>query len=350
MADYHYAIPHRKPVGQPAPRIIAPDQHLRQPPAPAAQTQSRIISSTVYPANPNNNSPSNYTQTVSHSRRTLSTATASSTSSGGPGQVPSVSINLRRSSSSRSGQSIAPTSYVALMRKQKATVWCDRSQHEDPRIMAQQKAAKMRATVEVLGNGNRNSTGGSMNSSSVGVRSKIRHHGAPKAAAYSPATLLVGTSGVPMRLSASEVDGEDNSDEDDDSQRRAYTRTGSGRSSLASGHRLTVYPRPAGRLSQGSTPPSGQSGSPADPPVDTPDAAKKATSDDYFQQPSGTGSSGSSGERENSFGNVGDLAGPSAKVPEVKNAQDLSRRGSVDERSMTMRGPRLFVANPDLSD
>lgn len=36
---------------------------------------------------------------------------------------------------------------------------------------------------------------------------------------------------------------------------------------------------------------------------------------------------------------------------QAKKAEELRRRGSVDERSMTMGGKgRLFVANPDLDD
>jgi hypothetical protein len=33
-----------------------------------------------------------------------------------------------------------------------------------------------------------------------------------------------------------------------------------------------------------------------------------------------------------------------------ETAEDLIRRGSVDERTMTLGRQRLFVANPDLSD
>lgn len=61
-------------------------------------------------------------------RRTLSNATTSTSSTGnGPARANSTSSSqLQRSTSSRSGSS--PNSYVALMRKQKATVWCDRAQ------------------------------------------------------------------------------------------------------------------------------------------------------------------------------------------------------------------------------
>jgi len=38
-----------------------------------------------------------------------------------------------------------------MMRKQKATVWCDRAQYEDPRMLAAQRQAKARAAQEVAG-------------------------------------------------------------------------------------------------------------------------------------------------------------------------------------------------------
>lgn len=63
-------------------------------------------------------------------RRTLSSSTGSITSTLAPAAPvrmnSAASSLLYRSTSSRSGT--APTSYVALMRKQKATVWCDRAQ------------------------------------------------------------------------------------------------------------------------------------------------------------------------------------------------------------------------------
>ena len=244
------------------------------------------------------------------------------------------------------------------MRKQKATVWCDRAQHEDPRLAAQAKQAKMRATLEVVGgNQPRTSTSTSTGNSSLGVRSKItnRHHGAAKAVGYS--ANLLGTSGVPMRLSASEV-GEDEASEDDAHSGQGFRgqRTGSGRSSLRNSGRLSALnQRQPGRLSTSSTPPSGQSSSPAEgvQETDTPVAdtyQQKGPVEDYFQHPPGNGSSGSSGESESKFGNVGDMQAPKAENV-GKGADDLSRRGSVDERATTMRSAvRLFVANPDLSD
>lgn len=355
---------------------INPDSH--SPPTAGqhqatypAHRHSRTSSSSMapHPSQPTNTSysQSSYQSTINNTRRTPSNATSStyplSTPSNGfiPGRTPStVSVSLRRSTSSRSGASITPSSYVALMRKQKATVWCDRAQHEDPRIVAQQKAAKMRAAMEVVGGGNmnRNSMTGSMGSG--GVRSRIRHHAAPKAVGYTPGNLVGG--GIPMRLSASEVGEEGNSDDEWDSQRNPYhQRTASGRSSMGSTSRLATFSqRPPGRHSQGNTPPSGQGHSPvedipelSETPV--PGQYRKEPGADYFNEPSRNGGSGSSSEREASFGNVGNMNAPavisSRRDDSGKSSEELRRRGSVDDRAGTMTGVlKLFVANPDLSD
>jgi hypothetical protein len=68
--------------------------------------------------------------------------------------------------------------------------------------------------------------------------------------------------------------------------------------------------------------------------------------------------SGSSGERAD---NVGDLNPPDAarlasnsllkstitREKSVKSPEELRRRGSVDDRTMTMSAGRLYIANPD---
>lgn len=356
---------------QPLTKII-PGSHSpssagqQQAPYPAHRPSRTPSTSTApQPSQPSTTSysQSSYQSTMkNNTRRTPSNATSSTYNNGFiPGRTPStVSVSLRRSTSSRSGASITPSSYVALMRKQKATVWCDRAQHEDPRIVAQQKAAKMRAAMEVIGGGhiNRNSMTGSMGSG--GVRSKIRHHGAPKAVGYTPGNLVGG--GIPMRLSASEVGEEGNSDDEWDNQRNPYhQRTASGRSSMGSNPRLAAYnQRPPGRYSQGSTPPSLQGHSPvedipelSETPV--PGQYRQGRGADYFTEPSGNGGSGNSSEREASFGNVGDMNAPavssSRRDEGGKSPEELRRRGSVDDRAGTMTGVlKLFVANPDLSD
>lgn len=296
------------------------------------------------------------------SRRTFSNVTSSTSSTGAnvayqsqpPPPVSAHAGTVRRSTSSRSNASASPTSYVALMRKQKATVWCDRAQQEDPRLLAAQRQAKMRAAMEVAGGHHHPPVAGRSNvaSSSItgGVRSKIRHHGAPKARDYNAGNL--SGAGVPMRLSASEVDEGDSEDDP-----RHHQRTSSGRSSLGSvGQR--AYGHLAANRGHGNdfTPPSAVS------PVESMgDLMEEETpmpdhfgnqSQDYFGQSGGAGGSGSSGEAEASFGSIGGLPQTRhrADTYEGKTSEELRRRGSVDDRTMTMGGGRLFVANPDLSD
>lgn len=314
-----------------------------------------------------------YRNQMNANRRNASTSTTSTANTNFiPTRTPSnVSSTLSRTASSRSAASITPSSYVALMRKQKATVWCDRAQYEDPRIQAQQKAARLRAAREVSGAGHmegRTSTG-SMGSVSAGVRSKIRHHGVPKASGYNYANPAGG--GVPMRLSASEVGDDGNEVPDDpDSPRNAahhHQRTNSGRSASGGGNNrwlaaTATHPRQSGgRYSQGSFRTSGgHSSSHVDIPEleETPvegdsDPKPAMGGGDYFPPGlggDGPGGSDSSSELESSFGQVGQMKGPKVVRDRSGRAEDLRRRGSVDERSNTMGGlggGRLFVANPD---
>jgi hypothetical protein len=286
----------------------------------------------------------------------------------------------RRSTSSRSS-TLVPTSYVALMRKQKATVWCDRSQTLDPRAAAAQKAAKHRAALEVHGAG----SGRTSTLTSGKVRST-------KAGSYVPANLS-GVS-VPVRLSANEMLGDEEDETTSHDGRsigadtasttaRIHNRTGSGRSSVHSGKYPSGYPRSTqagastGRFSTASSPPSGSDGSPQENIPELSETQQQqhghaAAERDYFAKSTGgsggggggtpssagtgTGSMGSRGE-EDRFGDAGELRGPSRHsavalaAEHAKKADDLRRRGSVDERTMTMGGKgRLFVANPDLDD
>lgn len=254
-------------------------------------------------------------------------STAGSTMTGG---VP------RRSTSGRSIATNSPPSYVALMRKQKATVWCDRSQSIDARALAQQKAAKHRAALEVTGGA---SSARTSTISSGGVVSKIAHRGVPKAGNYVPPNMS-GAS-VPMRLLANDMMGEDEMEGrtlGDNSM--VHARTGSGKSSINSGKYRSGYPRAQ------ATPPDGSS-----PQEDIPEAGEtpvpERPKDNYFQEkaPQRTNS-------EDSFGELQEMAAPSTvqrlKVQQEK-AEDLRRRGSVDERTMSMGAPgRLYVANPDI--
>jgi hypothetical protein len=180
--------------------------------------------------------------------------------------------------------------------------------------------------------------------SSGGVVGKIRHGGVPKAPGYVPANM--SGAGVPMRLSANEMLG------DEDDQRgfisgdnaMVHGRSGSGKSSTNSAYR-SGYPRAdQGRFSGGTPPSGGDGGSPASRDrIPEEDSEAKA---EYF-----TTREKPPSESEDSFGELKDLAGPSAvnaRLEQVKKAEDLRRRGSVDERAMTMgSNVKLFVANPD---
>lgn len=334
----------------------------RAPPAPYSQSTQMPVqfSQNNYPYNassaapPVRVSPPMPQQQYAHSRRTPSVATSSSSNSASTtaqrNAPADYASSVRRSTSSRSTSTTSPTSYVALMRKQKATVWCDRAQHEDPRILAAQRQAKMRATMEVAGSQHGMDSGRTSTSSSGlagGMRSKIRHHGAVKASAYNAVAHSGSGAGVPMRLSATEVE-----EGDSDEEPHYHQRSGSGRSSLNSGQRM----QPPHRGYSGTSTPSVHSpldsrGNRVDEKTPTPNFYG-GQSDDYFGQAGGQGGSGSSGEAERNFGHSGGLpVQQRAKVEhERKTSDDLRRRGSVDDRAMTMSAGRLFVANPDLSD
>lgn len=334
-------------------------------------SRTRTTSSNVFPIVPPTavskaGAPSPPTSYTFNPTRRLSTATTSTSSTGNAGgytnnRAGSINSTMRRSGSGRSNTTTgSPTSYVALMRKQKATVWCDRAQHEDPRTAAAAKAAKARATMEVHGRG-KGGGSGSGRSSTAGSGSmvgKIRHHGIPKAPGY-VSTNLSGA-GVPLRLSANEVGNQDDDLQDDASStgQRFHQRTGSGRSSQGSARFPSGYQRPqAGRFSSGSTPPSEQADSINEEPEETP-VPQTNRGSDYFNAPPHQQQqwqqAGSVGlEREDSFGSIKEMAGPNAALTaaeKAKKAEDLRRRGSVDERTMTMSGVRLFVANPDMDD
>ncbi|KFX89883.1 hypothetical protein O988_08438, partial [Pseudogymnoascus sp. VKM F-3808] len=256
--------------------------------------------------------------------------------------------------------------YVALLRKQKATVWCDRAQHLDPRHLAAQRAAKARAHLEVAGapdSGRAVSTMTAQSGLASGgsrVAAKIRHHGKAGLVGYAPAgDFGVGVGGVPMRLSATEVEGGDSDEEDANKAGSVHhhRRTGSGRSSLGSSKRGTgLRQSGSGGRWSGGTPTSTMGGgaTPRDSisEVDTPGRAD-----------GGSMASGSSAERQDAVAEL-DAArvasnsllngvknmnsGPGVtREKSVRNPEELRRRGSVDERTMTMSAQRLFVANPD---
>lgn len=268
--------------------------------------------------------------------RTLSNATSSSNSTGNNNYLThtmsSASSDIHRSSSGRSAP--VQLSYVALMRRQKGTVWCDRAQPEDPRLQAQKRAARQRAHNELHGG----SRSGPLASG------KIRHQSG-KTGPIAPSTLVGAT--VPVRLSANEV-GDDYADDHssenyNNNNRRA---SGSARSSLGSMQRY-----PSGYQRQpGKTPPNEQ--------ADIPEVVESAPVENNGSFDSSRNSSLQKDTEfehstENDFGDIGEMAAPAAAqtaMQKAKTADDLRRRGSVDERTTSLTGQRLFVANPDQDD
>ncbi|EAW24265.1 uncharacterized protein NFIA_038390 [Aspergillus fischeri NRRL 181] len=319
------------------------DHHQQQEVSPhpsvSSASRNRTSSSHVSPYGAHQQqyagAPSpHYTMTshVSHPSRRLSSATTSTSSTGN-----NFSSDIRRSTSSRSTN--AQVGYVALMRRQKATVWCDRAQPEDPRLRAQKLADKKRAYLEVHGAGaGRTGTLGSGKNK----------HGNKGVTEFSASTLVGAT--VPVRLSANEVgDGDEDGHSDNGFPHR---RTGSGRSSLGSNYRYpSSYQRPSQGTPGSNTPPNEKADLPEvteNSPAERHEEEKaSSTKDDSATSHSKTS------EQEDSFGSVGDMAAPSAATTaaeKARKADELRRRGSVDERTTTMTNVRLFVANPDLSD
>lgn len=340
MPPQQYA--HQQRQHQPMPQQYHPHPHQQHHPQHQQQHQ-------VPPGN-----------AQQHWRRSPSINTFSTSSTFQPPAAyrNSSSTDLRRSTSSRSVNTAQGSSYVALLRKQKATVWCERAQYEDPHLLAQQRAAKMRANLEVVsgyGNG-RTRTGLSATGK---VAAKIRHGKTPMIG-YAPGETHVGVGGVPKRLL--ESDGDQESDEEDDTpynhQRPQHNRAGSsGRSSTGSGQRGLTY-----RTSSGPIPPQVTRHSSGSTPERTASLAKDTApltttttiNDNVSGRAPSSGSGGS--ERLDSVADLGRAPNAAAnstlnsaltREKSVKTADELKRRGSVDERSGTLTGGRLFIANPD---
>ncbi|KAL2220222.1 hypothetical protein M432DRAFT_589549 [Thermoascus aurantiacus ATCC 26904] len=361
MADYRLPInqtPPRRPTGARNSALVSqafdgpsPQQLAPNPAGPSfSHNRSRTSSSSVLPymnahqhpghpaPHPTLAAPGNYAPS-----RRLSSATTSTISTGGHMQtytMSSVSSDIHRSLSSRSGS--AQYSYVALMRRQKATVWCDHAQAEDPRLVAQRQQAKRRAYLELIGSAGAGRTGT--------LGSGKNKHGGKGVPELSPSAAYV-TATVPVRLSANEV-GDDDDEIELGKDGLYHRRTGSARSSLGSNHRTpSGHQRPqTGRYSSGPTPPNEGNDNPeaaqTSAPADTKNEKNESSSKD-----GAAASDSRDGEDEDSFGSVGEMAAPSAAVAaaqKAKKAEELRRRGSVDDRTTTMTGGvRLFVANPD---
>jgi hypothetical protein len=153
--------------------------------------------------------------------------------------------------------------------------------------------------------------------------------------------------GVPMRLSASEIDDDEEeepaalSKEDEWAAADAaffagrnsgpHRRTSSGRSSLG---RNTLTS--GSTLTNNVTPPALESQAHIDSVDEVTPVATRPPGGDYFTKPLTT-------IRKDDL-----ESSPDSEEEKEKREDELRRRGSVDDRAMTMSGVRLFVANPDL--
>lgn len=243
------------------------------------------------------------------------------------------------------------------------------------------------------------SRSGTMTASTLGqgqgkalrVTAKIRHHGKSGLTGFSgqEGNYGVGVGGVPMRLSASEVDGEQ-SDEEDGNGQRIHRRTGSGRSSLRQGQSFRSSSgqvagggggRESGRWSRDGTPPSGgtsgrNSLAELAEASETPQPSSTSQQSNYFPTAGAShpvpdrknsSGSGSSAERNDSVQDLdaarvasntllksGTRGAGVGRQQSTRNPEELRRRGSVDERTATMTLSsgmgRLYIANPDSGD
>ncbi|RKF57299.1 hypothetical protein OnM2_075034 [Erysiphe neolycopersici] len=329
------------------------------------KTRSRTASSVILPSNlyqlpaqsfyVTNMQPQNYT-----TRRTPSNATSSTFASSGTGTIPyPVTVeDIQRSTSSRSSGHARSTSYVTLMRKQKATVWCERAQLEDPQLQAQLKAAKMRAAKEVTGSPvkHRTSTSGSASlSSSNRVAAKIRNHGKMNLVGYNPADLVGGVGGVPLRLSASEVEGGHSNENDDYPQ--DYTgprRSSSGRSSSYQGYKkgFSYLQQSVTNSMVGKRPGSSIKLGELQPSLLRRNSYATSKGDDSRSMSSGSAEEKADTLLELNTTDKLRFAQKSNRQPVVSRNQsfqslELKRKGSVDDRTLKQNTGRLYIANPD---
>ncbi|KAF3229557.1 hypothetical protein TWF191_001278 [Orbilia oligospora] len=332
------------------------------PPIPSPSAQSRSASTGYTPSN----------------RRTNSTGSSS----------------LHRSTSN--GSSGSSNAYVTTLRKQKATVWCDRAQREDSRFLAAQKAAKAKAALEVARAAAQQSHHRTSESGSSMHRGKISHHrGGRKSNSvdheFSTNRSLVA--GVPARL---DIDDDTSGDEQPGSGNGsvyggATRRTNSGRSSINSTgqrrvHDLQSYPSYNATHSSSPSTYSRTSSiiDTALPEVPEPVENSSAMTDirrnnsgnsgglrhEYLpahrksssvnrQHPSPNQSDAMLQSHQQSYSSEGYPPGfsegaarprPAAVTRAISSREpaDLRRKGSIDDsRTTTMGRVRLFVANPD---
>lgn len=224
-------------------------------------------------------------------------------------------------------------------------------QAEDPRVVAARKAAKRKAAQEISSQANRNSM-------------LLLPGGGNGKTGYTPANLMLMNARVPVRLLANEVDDGNGNDADSNAimqqrmqQQQLRGRTNSGRSVGAGTNgsgsmRRDSITQSGGDVRHSSASIHSTTGIPhiVEPAVQG-DGQKEGSGATEGQahgtdRPTSATSDGSATEED--FGKLTEMVGPASKQKMTSLAEELKRRGSVDERTSTMKGVRLFVANPDL--
>jgi hypothetical protein len=296
-----------------------------------------------------------YPQAPPPNQRTSSSSTITGRSS-------TSSMQLGRSASTNTTSSSVTSpanNYVAALRRQKATVWCEKSQPEDPRLLAAQRAAKLKAAQKVVGSSSSGSKGGNGHGSGSSSSTSLRGHGRGHHKLGKSSALGIGISSLvnqlPPRLSATEAN-DDSSDGEDLYVSGTHRRSGSqsGRSSLNSNHRTYTGGQRAssiGGISTGSiqrTTSRGSSGSNCSPNMSTTEVAEPQKKSRTPPHLAALDTSSGVVRRPTSYFE------PAPKKPTAevhRSGSTLRRMGSVDERevarTMTMSGLRLVVANPD---
>jgi hypothetical protein len=322
-----------------------------------------------------------------HTRRRTSSSNTFPQNIYSPRRASSTTSSISTSSNPSSSNQ---NTYVAQLRRQKATVWCSQSQAEDPRLIAAQKAEKVRAAMEITGaSASTSSLFGGNGNGHEKIHSKSRSHKNKDAGAYSQPSLLIAA-GLPARLSASEVEG-DGSDEDEglhhhpsrSSLARSHGSKGSVGSTASSRratgishHNAPSPPRQHTASSSGSgrqfmTPtvaihpaPDNNTGYPQNQYQNQYQQQPSQYQNRFIGQPvfldenrlvdtpesSGPPTATLAPNRNDGSGYFSGSSGDNSSNGTPASAADLKRAGSVDERNvrtLTMSGVRLFVANPD---
>lgn len=241
-----------------------------------------------------------------------------------------------RSTSDRLVSSSKLNSYVASLRKQKATVWCFRPQSTEARAAVQQKGPQKGISLEVVGAKPRRT--GALSSNSM--IDKLRHGSVPKAAGCTSPN-MAGMN-LPTRLLALDTQGKDESERRVPSKNHmTHSRTVSDQSGIRNDRYRSGYRRTRSM--------SVKSGSPVHEEIveaiETPRPEQDQEVYHDARESAGTGS----GDSTKSLQEVTEPSPKRQPLRRKAGEEVLRRRGSIDERIAAMpTTQRLFVTNPDI--